>query len=43
MSHDEGETWGLEVIKEEGTYRFITSGDDNKLLLHDAKLRKVIG
>lgn len=42
-SHFDGETWGLAMVKEKGTHRFITSGDDNILYLYDMKLRKVIG
>jgi hypothetical protein len=43
QSHFEGETWGLCMIDEKDTNRFITSGDDNSLYLYDMKLRKVIG
>jgi len=28
-SHYEGECWGLAILHEEGTNRFVTSGDDN--------------
>lgn len=28
-SHGEGETWGLTMIKEEGIFMYLTSGDDN--------------
>ena len=31
------------MIKEENVTLYLTSGDDNKLLLHDLVLRKVIG
>ena len=43
QSHFDGETWGLAIVKEEGTYRYITSGDDNSLMLYDINMRKVIG
>jgi len=43
QSHHDGEVWGLSVVDEVETYKFITSGDDDKLLLYDIKLRKVIG
>ena len=42
-SHGDGETWGLTMIREDGIWMYLTSGDDNKLLLHDIKLRKVVG
>jgi hypothetical protein len=29
QSHNSGECWGLSILHEEGTQRFITSGDDN--------------
>jgi hypothetical protein len=29
QSHNSGELWGLSILHEEGTHRFITSGDDN--------------
>lgn len=41
QSHWDGETWGLCMI--EGSKRFITSGDDDLLLIYDIELRKVIG
>jgi len=28
-SHHTGECWGLAILREEGTNRFVTSGDDN--------------
>ena len=31
------------MIKEEDVYLYLTAGDDNKLLLHDIKAKKVIG
>lgn len=43
QSHHDGEVCGLSVVDEEETYQFITSGEDDKLLLYDIKLRKVIG
>jgi len=42
-SHAEGETWGLTMIREDKIYMYLTSGDDNKLLLHDINLKKVVG
>lgn len=39
-SHSDGEAWGLTVI--EGESKYITSGDDNKLLMYDLLTRKVI-
>ena len=39
-SHHDGESWGLVVI--EGDNKYITSGDDNKLLMYDALTHKVI-
>eukprot|EP00351_Strombidinopsis_sp_SopsisLIS2011_P004946 CAMPEP_0116872984 /NCGR_PEP_ID=MMETSP0463-20121206/3933_1 /TAXON_ID=181622 /ORGANISM="Strombidinopsis sp, Strain SopsisLIS2011" /LENGTH=52 /DNA_ID=CAMNT_0004514149 /DNA_START=1643 /DNA_END=1801 /DNA_ORIENTATION=- len=43
QSHDQGEVWGMCIIDEEDTNMFITSGDDNKLLLYDINEKKVIG
>ena len=43
QSHNDGEVWGLSMIDEAGTYRYITSGDDDQLLLYDIQLKKVIG
>jgi len=40
-SHHDGEVWGLCVIAQKN--RFITSGDDNKLLLYDIEQKKCIG
>ena len=34
-SHYDGEVWGLCMIDEENTNKFLTSGDDNMILLHD--------
>ncbi len=34
-SHHDGEVWGLESSEIDG--KFITSGDDNKLLMYDIK------
>jgi len=31
------------MIDENDTYRYITAGDDDQLLLYDIQLRKVIG
>jgi hypothetical protein len=42
-SHFDGETWGLCMINEKVTQRYVTSGDDNILHLYDIKLKKVIG
>lgn len=42
-SHSDGEVWGLCMIDEVGTSRYLTSGDDNNLLLYDITLRKVVG
>lgn len=39
-SHHDGEVWGLCVIEEEG--KFVTSGDDNKILLFDIATRKCL-
>jgi len=39
-SHFDGETWGLELIDEEGK-QFITCGDDNKFMLFDAEKKTV--
>ena len=39
-SHHDGEVWGLETLENEG--KFITSGDDNKLLMFDIASRKCI-
>lgn len=38
-SHHDGEVWGLAVMPGQG--KFITSGDDNKLLMYDIKTKKV--
>jgi WD40 repeat protein len=40
-SHHDGEVWGMCVIPNQN--KFITSGDDNKLLLYDITDRKCIG
>ena len=32
-AHHDGEVWGLEVVP--GTNKFITSADDNKILVYD--------
>eukprot|EP00352_Strombidinopsis_acuminata_P002448 CAMPEP_0176398072 /NCGR_PEP_ID=MMETSP0126-20121128/45639_1 /TAXON_ID=141414 ORGANISM="Strombidinopsis acuminatum, Strain SPMC142" /NCGR_SAMPLE_ID=MMETSP0126 /ASSEMBLY_ACC=CAM_ASM_000229 /LENGTH=101 /DNA_ID=CAMNT_0017772777 /DNA_START=301 /DNA_END=606 /DNA_ORIENTATION=- len=42
-SHDMGEVWGMCLIDEEDSNLYLTSGDDNKLLLYDIELKKVIG
>jgi WD40 repeat protein len=34
-SHSSGEVWGLTMIDEENSKLYITSGDDNMLLLYD--------
>jgi WD40 repeat protein len=39
-SHHDGEVWGLESSEIDG--KFITSGDDNKLLMYDIKSKKCI-
>jgi WD40 repeat protein len=39
-SHHDGEVWGLESMEDEAM--FITSGDDNKLLMYDIKQKKCI-
>jgi WD40 repeat protein len=39
-SHHDGEVWGLEVDEDDG--KFITSGDDNKILMYDIKSKKCI-
>lgn len=31
------------MIEEEGIYMYLTSGDDNRLLLHDIDQKKVVG
>ena len=31
------------MIKEDNVFFYLTAGDDNKLLLHDINLRKVVG
>ena len=38
-SHHDGEVWVL-CTSNEG--KFFTAGDDNKLLLYDIKLRKIV-
>lgn len=43
QSHHDGEVWGLSVVDKVDTYKYITAGDDDKLLLYDIQLRKVIG
>jgi WD40 repeat protein len=40
QSHHDGESWGLVVI--EGENKYITSGDDNKILMYDLIQKKVI-
>lgn len=35
-AHFDGETWGLELVDEEGK-QFLTCGDDNKFMLFDAE------
>lgn len=39
-SHHDGEAWGLCIL--EGTGKFVTSGDDNKILMYDLRSKKVI-
>ena len=39
-SHHDGEVWGLTVLDEDNKY--ITSGDDNKILMFDMLTRKCI-
>lgn len=41
--HFDGEVWGCTMILDEGCEMYITSGDDNTLLLYDIKMRKVVG
>jgi hypothetical protein len=41
--HFDGEVWGCTMILDEGCEMYITSGDDNTLLLYDLKMRKVVG
>jgi len=31
------------MIEEEGIHMYLTSGDDNRILLHDINLKKVVG
>ena len=39
-SHHDGEVWGLCTI--EGQGKFITSGDDNKIMMYDIPSKKCI-
>lgn len=39
-SHHDGEVWGLTVLDEDNKY--ITSGDDNKIMMFDMLTRKCI-
>jgi hypothetical protein len=39
-SHCDGEAWGLEVIKEKGT--FLTCGDDNLIYEYSIKDKKMV-
>jgi WD40 repeat protein len=41
--HYDGEAWGCAMIQDEGANMYITCGDDNTLLLHDIKLKRVVG
>jgi hypothetical protein len=34
-SHYDGEAWGIAMIEDGQSIMYITSGDDNTLLLHD--------
>ena len=43
LSHYDGEVWGLAIIDEENTFHYLTSGDDNSLLLYDIQTRRVEG
>jgi len=40
VAHHDGETWGLCML--DGTTKFVTSGEDNKILMYDFKSRKVV-
>jgi len=39
-SHHDGEVWGLCVIESQGKY--VTSGDDNKILMFDMETKRCI-
>lgn len=39
-AHFDGETWGLELVDEEGK-QFLTCGDDNKFMLFNAETKTV--
>jgi hypothetical protein len=41
--HFDGETWGCCAIVDEGCEMYISSGDDNTLLLYDVGKKKVVG
>jgi hypothetical protein len=41
--HYDGETWGCCSIVDEGCEMYVTSGDDNVLLLYDLNKKKVVG
>ena len=41
--HFDGEVWGCTMILDEGCEMYITSGDDNTLLLYDLRKRQVVG
>jgi len=42
-SHCDGEVWGLDVVEfDNGEVRIITSADDNRCLIYNAKTRKAI-
>ena len=43
ISHYEGEVQGLCMINEAGSFKFVTAGDDNAIMLYDILERKVIG
>ena len=40
VSHHDGESWGLEVIQEKGT--FLTCGDDNMIYEFNIKDKKMV-
>jgi hypothetical protein len=41
--HFDGETWGCCAIEDEGCSMFVSSGDDNTLLLYDVEKKRVVG
>ena len=41
--HFDGETWGCCAIVDEGCEMFVSSGDDNTILLYDLAKKRVVG